>query len=59
MYGDKPISFYKGKIYDHLDANSAKKMIWKQLIADTAVNSIDQDYKAGIISFRLFFRKVD
>ena len=55
MDGDKPISWWKGLLKDFDQTNAGFK--WCQLKADRAVDEVEDDYKAGMISLKLAVRK--
>ena len=55
MDDDKPISWWKGLLKDFDSTNASFR--WCQLKADRAIDKVEDDYKAGMISMKLSVRK--
>lgn len=57
MYDGKPICYYRGSILDYL--NPEPEMKWINLNPDPAIKLVkaDEEFKAGIVSFRFFIKE--
>jgi len=51
MYDDNPISFWKGSLSQFFTTKCDYK--WLTLKRDSALNKIDSDHKAGLVSLKM------
>ena len=57
MDEDKPICFFRDSIENYLN-NPDAIVNWDEFERDKSVSKVDEDWKAGLFSFRLYFRDV-
>ena len=51
----KPICFFRDSIQNYL-SNPDAQVNWDEFERDKSVDKVDEDWKAGLFSFRLYFR---
>ena len=54
MDGDHPICFFRDSVCSYSVPDS--KVNWEEFEIDKSVGKVKDDFKAGMFSFRLYFR---
>ena len=52
---DKPVCFF-GDSVENYTSNPDDVVNWEEFERDKSISKVDEDWKAGLFSFRLYFR---